>query len=177
MRITLVAAVAKNGVIGRDGDLPWRLPDDLKAFKRLTLGKPVVMGRKTWESIGRPLPERHNVIMTRSQDFEAPGASVVRSADEALELLADEDEIMIIGGGAIYRQLLDRTDRIYLTEVDAEVAGDVTFPALDPAEWVEVSCEQHAADERHEYAFTLRQLDRVRDCDPASSSDHRGQAD
>ena len=160
MRITLVAAVAKNGVSGRDGDLPWRLPDDLRTFKRLTLGKPVVMGRKTWDSIGRPLPGRHNVVMTRSRDFEAPGASVVRSADEALELLADDEEIMIIGGGAIYRQFLDRANRIYLTEVDAEVDGDVTFPELHDAEWEEVSREHHPADERHAHAFTLVQLDR-----------------
>lgn len=160
MRITLVAAVAKNGVIGRDGDLPWRLPDDLQAFKRLTLGKPVVMGRKTWESIGRPLPERLNVVMTRSEGFAAPGASVVSSAEAALELLADQAEVMVIGGGAIYRQFLGRADRIYLTEVDAEIDGDVTFPDLDAAEWVEVSREHHPADERHAHAFTLVRLDR-----------------
>ncbi len=161
MRITLVVAAARNGVIGRDGDLPWRLPDDLKTFKRLTLGKPVVMGRKTWESIGRPLPERHNVVMTRSRNFEATGARVVGSADAVLELLAEDDEIMIIGGGAIYRQFLDRADRIYLTEVDAEVDGDVTFPELDDAKWEEVSREHHPADERHAHAFTMRQLNRV----------------
>ena len=160
MRVTLVAAVAENGVIGRDGDLPWRLPDDLKAFKRLTLGKPVVMGRKTWDSIGRPLPGRHNVVMTRSSDFAAPGASVVRSADEAFELLNGEDEIMIIGGGAIYRQFLDRADRVYLTEVEAVIAGDVSFPELDRNGWTETSREYHPADERHAYAFTLVRLDR-----------------
>ena len=160
MRITLVAAVAKNGVIGRDGDLPWRLPDDLQAFKRLTLGKPVVMGRKTWESIGRPLPERLNVVTTRSEGFAAPGASVVSSAEAALELLAVQAEVMVIGGGAIYRQFLGRADRIYLTEVDAEIDGDVTFPDLDAAEWVEVSREHHPADERHAHAFTLVRLDR-----------------
>ena len=160
MRITLIAAVAKNGVIGRDGDLPWRLPDDLKTFKRLTLGKPVVMGRKTWESIGRPLPERLNVVMTRSRNFEAPGASVVPSTEAAIELLSNHDEVMVIGGGAIYRQFLDRADRIYLTEVDAEVDGDVTFPTLDSAEWVEMSREHHLADERHAHAFTLVRLDR-----------------
>ena len=160
MRIALVVAAAKNGVIGRDGDLPWRLPDDLRTFKRLTLGKPVVMGRKTWESIGRPLPERHNVIMTRSPDFEAPGATVVGSVDAVLELLADAEEIMIIGGGAIYEEFLDRADRIYLTEVDADVDGDVRFPALDAGDWEEVDREHHPADDRHKYAFTLRQLDR-----------------
>ena len=160
MRVTLIAAVAKNGVIGRDGDLPWRLPDDLKAFKRLTLHKPIVMGRKTWESLGRPLPERHNVVMTLSRHFDAPGASVVRSADEALELLADAGEVMIIGGGAIYREFLDRADRIYLTEVNAEIDGDVLFPALDRTQWTEVSREHHPADDRHAYPFSLVQLDR-----------------
>jgi dihydrofolate reductase len=101
-----------------------------------------------------------NVVMTRSQEFEAPGASVVRSAEEALELLADHDEVMVIGGGAIYRQFLDRADRIYLTEVDAEVDGDVTFPTLDSAAWVEMSREHHPADERHAHAFTLVRPDR-----------------
>ena len=142
MRVTLIVAVARNGVIGRDGDLPWRLPDDLKTFKRLTLGKPIVMGRKTWQSIGRPLPERLNIVMTRSP------------------LLADHDEIMVIDDKTIYRQFLDRADRIYLTEVDAEVDGDVTFPELDVADWEEVSREHHPADERHAYEFALRQLDR-----------------
>ena len=160
MRITLVAAVAKNGVIGRDGDLPWRLPDDLKTFKRLTLGKPVVMGRKTWESIGRPLPDRHNVVMTRSSDFEAPGASVVDSVEAALDLLAGADDVMIIGGGAIYREFLEFADRIFLTEVDAEVEGDVRFPSLDASRWSEVFRDYHPADERHAHAFTLVQLDR-----------------
>ena len=159
--ITLIAAVASNGIIGRDGDLPWHLPDDLKTFKRLTLGKPVVMGRKTWESIGRPLPGRQNVVMTRSGDYEAPGAHVVRSTSEALELLEGEDEIMIIGGGAIYRQFLDHADRIYLTEVDADIDGDVSFPDLDRRHWVEVAREHHPADTRHEHAFTLVQLARL----------------
>jgi len=159
-RITLIAAVANNGVIGRDGDLPWRLPDDLKAFKRLTLGNPVVMGRKTWESIGRPLPERRNVVMTRSDDYQTPGADVVHGASEALELLDGVDEVMIIGGGAIYRQFLGRADRIYLTEVDADIEGNVTFPDFDRSEWIEVAREHHPADDRHEHAFTLVQLDR-----------------
>jgi dihydrofolate reductase len=154
--------VANNGVIGRDGDLPWRLPDDLKAFKRLTLGKPVVMGRKTWESIGRPLPGRQNVVMTRSDNYEAPGAEVVRSASEVLELLDGEDEIMVIGGGAVYQQFLGHADRIYLTEVDAEIEGDVSFPEFDRSEWLDVAREYHPADERHEHAFTLVQLARLR---------------
>ena len=118
MRITLVAAVANNGVIGRDGDLPWRLPDDLKAFKQLTLGKPIVMGRKTWESLGRPLPERHNVVLTRSRDYSAAGASVVHSADEVLDLLGDEDDgfrvfLDTLDGGRICRRVLQLAHQRY----------------------------------------------------------------
>ena len=160
MRISLVVAVAENGVIGRDGELPWHLPDDLKAFKQITLGKPVLMGRKTWESIGRPLPGRHNVVITRQPDFVADGATVVDSPESALELLADEAEVMVIGGGAIYRAFLDQADRIFLTRVEAAVDGDATFPALNPGDWTEVSREHHAADERHAAGFTLLVLDR-----------------
>jgi len=160
MRISLVVAVAQNGVIGRDGELPWHLPDDLKAFKRITLGRPVLMGRKTWESIGRPLPGRHNVVITRQPDYVADGATVVESPESALELLADEPEIMVIGGGAIYRAFLDRADRIFLTRVEMTVDGDATFPVLDPGDWTEVSREYHPADERHAAGFTLLSLDR-----------------
>ncbi len=155
----MIVAVAANGVIGRDGELPWHLPEDLKHFKRLTLGKPVVMGRKTWESIGRPLPGRHNVVITRTPGYSADGASVANSPDAAIELLAGEPEIMIIGGGAIYRAFLEHASRIYLTEVDTEVEGDATFPGLGE-EWQHVSRESHAADERHAYAYTFIQLDR-----------------
>ena len=160
MRVSLIAAVAENGVIGRDGDLPWRLPDDLANFKRLTLGKPVIMGRKTWESLGRPLPGRHNVVMTRQENYYAPGASVVASAAAALDLLEGESEVMVIGGSAVYEEFLGRADRIYLTEVDAEVDGDVCFPALDKTAWTEVSSEYHDADDRHAHAFRFVQLDR-----------------
>ena len=156
----MIVAVAANGIIGRDGELPWHLPEDLRHFKRITLGKPVVMGRKTWESIGRPLPGRHNVVVTRSEDYVADGASVAGSPEAALELLADEPEVMIIGGGGIYGEFLARADRIYLTEVDVEIDGDASFPALDPGEWREVSCERHAADERHAYPYTFKRLDR-----------------
>ena len=160
MRVSLVVAVAENGVIGQDGELPWHLPDDLKAFKRITLGKPVLMGRKTWESIGRPLPGRHNVVITRQPDFVADGATVVDSPESALELVADEAEVMVIGGGAIYRAFLDRADRIFLTRVETMIDGDATFPELHPGDWTEVSREHHAADERHAAGFTLLVLDR-----------------
>ena len=156
----MIVAVAGNGVIGRDGELPWHLPADLQHFKRITLGKPVVMGRKTWESIGRPLPGRHNVVITRAKGYAAEGASVVESPEAALELLGEEPEVMIIGGGTIYEAFLERADRIYLTEVDTTVDGDARFPTLDPAEWREVSREAHAADERHAFACTFKQLDR-----------------
>lgn len=138
-RIVLVVAVAKNGVIGRDGGLPWRLPSDLKRFKQLTLGRPVLMGRKTWESIGRPLPGRPNIVVTRHAGFRAPGAEVVSSLDAgiaAAQRHADAlgvDEICVIGGGDIYRQIFERADVLHVTEVQGEVDGDTRFPAIDPA--------------------------------------------
>jgi dihydrofolate reductase len=138
-RIVLVVAVSRNGVIGRDGDLPWRLPSDLKRFKQLTLGKPVVMGRKTWASIGRPLPGRPNIVVTRDAAFSAPGAIVVASLDEGLAVAQREaaqlatDEICIIGGGEIYRQVFERADVLHVTHVEAEVDGDTRFPDIDPA--------------------------------------------
>ena len=138
-KIVLVVAVAGNGVIGRDGDLPWRLPSDLKRFKQLTLGKPVVMGRKTWDSIGRPLPGRPNIVVTRDPAFSAPGATVVASLDEAIAAARREaetlgvDEICVIGGGQVYAQAFDRADILHVTHVEADVAGDTRFPAIDPA--------------------------------------------
>lgn len=160
MRVSLVAAIARNGVIGRDGELPWRLPGDLRYFKALTLGKPVVMGRKTWESIGRPLPGRRNVVLTRQRDYAADGAEVVHTPDAALLLLNDEPEVMVIGGEAIYRAFLDRATTVYLTEVDAEVEGDARFPDLDRSAWVEISLEGNARDERDEHAYRFIRLDR-----------------
>ncbi len=160
MRVSLVAAVARNGVIGRDGELPWRLPGDLRYFKALTLGKPVVMGRKTWESIGRPLPGRRNVVITRQPGYAADGAEVVSSPEAALSLLEGEAEVMIIGGEAIYRAFLDRATRIYLTEVDADVEGDARFPDLGRSEWVETSREEGVPDERDEHAYRFISLDR-----------------
>ncbi|UDF28966.1 UNVERIFIED_ORG: dihydrofolate reductase [Roseateles sp. XES5] len=137
-KIVLVVAVADNGVIGRDGDLPWRLPSDLKRFKQLTLGKPVLMGRKTWDSIGRPLPGRPNIVITRDPAFSAAGATVVSSLDEAVAVARREaetlgvDEICVIGGGQIYAQAFDRADILHVTHVAASVEGDTRFPAIDP---------------------------------------------
>ena len=149
MRVSLIVAMAENRVIGNAGELPWRLAADLAYFKRITMGKPVVMGRKTWEAIGRPLPGRKNIVVTRNQAFAAEGAVVVHSLDAALDLVGSApgaEEVMVIGGEEIYRLALPRADRIYLTEVDLAPAGDARFPDLGPAVWREASREDHAAD-------------------------------
>lgn len=138
-KISIIVAVSRNGVIGQDGGLPWRLPTDLKRFKELTLGKPVIMGRKTWASIGRPLPGRPNIVITRNSGFHAEGAASVLSLDDALILAREQasalgvDEVCIIGGGEIYRQAIELADTVHVTEVDAEVQGDTRFPEIDPS--------------------------------------------
>lgn len=159
-RVSLIVAIAHGGVIGRDNDLPWHLPDDLKHFKALTWGKPVVMGRRTFESIGRPLPGRENRVVSRRPGFEAPGCRVFANLAQALA--GPVPEVMVIGGAQIYAAALPLAQRIYLTEVDAQVQGDARFPEFDPAEWHELSREPHAADERHAQGFTFRVLERVR---------------
>ena len=160
--ISFVVAVARNGVIGREGGLPWHISSDLKRFREITMGKPVIMGRKTWESLPRkPLPGRRNIVITRQAGFTAEGAEVVVSAGEALALTAGAPEVAVIGGGEIYRLFWPLVDRIYLTEVDLAVEGDTHFPALDPAQWREVGREQHPRGERDSAAFTLRILDRM----------------
>jgi dihydrofolate reductase len=160
--ISFVVAVSKNGVIGREGGLPWHISSDLKRFKEITMGKPVVMGRKTWESLPRrPLPGRRNIVITRSKDFVADGAEVAATPEEALRLSGDVPEVAVIGGGEIYRLFWPLVDRLYLTEVDLEVSGDTYFPAVLPAEWREVGREIHPRGERGSAAFTLRILDRM----------------
>ncbi len=155
--ITLIVAVADNGVIGRDNALPWHLPDDLKRFKRLTLGKPIVMGRKTFESIGKPLPGRLNVVLTRDPNYRREGVEVVHDVEGALRVAAgaeDASEIMIIGGADLFRSFLPRAGRVHLTRVHADVAGDVLWPQLDGS-WQRVAAESHAADELHRHAMTF----------------------
>ena len=153
MRISLIVALARNRVIGRDNQLPWRLSADLQHFKRLTMGKPIVMGRKTCESIGKPLPGRTNIVVTRNSSFSAEGCRVVHSIDEALVAAGGADEVMIMGGENLYSQLLPRADRLYLTEVQAEVSGDAWFPEFDATQWQELERESHRADENNEFDY------------------------
>jgi len=143
-------------VIGVDGQLPWHLPDDFAWFKRITMGKPIVMGRRTWESIGKPLPGRRNVVITRQAGYVADDADVVGSPKAALELLRDAEEIMVIGGGQVYAELIDQAECIYYTRVDVDIDGDTVFPSLPDAAWQLDSVESHLADERHAYAFEFR---------------------
>jgi dihydrofolate reductase len=153
--ITLIVAVADNGVIGRDNALPWHLPEDLKRFKRLTLGKPVVMGRRTFESIGKPLPGRHNIVVTRDANYRGGGITVVHDAEAALRAAGPVPEIMVIGGAGLFRALLPRATRLHLTRVHGNIEGDVLWPALDQREWAVVERESHSADERHAWPMTF----------------------
>ena len=161
MTLSIVVAMARNRVIGRDNDLPWRLPEDLKRFKALTMGKPMVMGRKTFESIGRPLPGRTTIVVSRQAGLQIPGCVVADSIDAAIRAADGAPEIMLVGGAQLYSEALPRVTRIYLTRIHADVEGDTLFPLLDPAEWRETSVGNHAADERHAYAFTYVNLERV----------------
>ena len=163
--LTLLVAAAENDVIGVNGQLPWRLPTDLQRFKRHTLGHPILMGRKTWDSLGRPLPGRPNLVVSRQPNLALPGAHVFAGVSEALAYarqLDGGDEVFGIGGGELYRLLLPLADRVLLTRVHATIAGDAVFPAIDPAEWREESREMHPADERHAHAFTFLDLRRLR---------------
>jgi len=158
--ITLVAAMGRNRGIGVDGGMPWHLPGELKHFKAATMGKAIVMGRKTWESIGRALPGRQNIVVTRNPHFRAQDCLVVASLDEAVQR-AESGEIMIIGGGQLYRQALSLADRMILTLVDCEPAADTFFPGWAEAEWREVSRRSQAADDRNPYSFEVVELVRV----------------
>lgn len=161
MIISLIVAMDRNGVIGSQGGMPWRLPADLRYFKKVTMGKPVVMGRKTFKSIGKPLPGRHNIVLTRSHSFAAPGCTVVHSPAAALTAAGNAEEVMIIGGAEIYRQFLPCSDRIYLTRIDAAFEGDTVFPELRAREWRATWEEAHKADEHHPYSFRWLILERA----------------
>lgn len=159
-RLEFVVAVARNGVIGRENALPWRLPADLRHFKRLTMGKPILMGRRTFDSIGRPLPGRRNVVLTSDRQWRAEGVVVARTLDEA-RAAAESDVLMVIGGAELYRALLPHASVVHLTEVHADVEGDTHFPPLARDEWRETSREEHPADAEHAHAFAFVTLERV----------------
>ncbi|MDV6376000.1 dihydrofolate reductase [Deinococcus arenicola] len=158
-RLIAVVAMAENRVIGKDGDLPWRLPADLAHFKRLTMGKPVIMGRKVYDSIGKPLPDRTNIVLTRNPEFQAPGCVVVHSPDAALQAAGDATDLMIIGGEEIYRLYLAQLDRVELTLIHAQIAGDTFFPEL-PGNWTETARRERAADTRNPYDLSFLTLER-----------------
>lgn len=163
MRLSLIAAMDCNGLIGADGDLPWHLPADLAHFKRLTVGKPIIMGRRTYESIGRPLPQRQNIVVTRSREFLAEGCTVVHRLVDAIAAAGDAGEAMVIGGASLYAEALPLASRLYLTLVEAELEGDTWFPAFDRAEWQEVSSEYRPPDEANPYGMRFLVLDRIRE--------------
>lgn len=155
MKITLIAAMAKNRAIGKNNQLLWHLSADLKHFKALTLGKPIIMGRKTFESIGKPLPGRKNIILTQQVDYHVDGCSVVNSISEALISAGDVSEVMIIGGANIYELFLPQADYLYLTEVDVDAIGDTYFPVFDLSVWQEISREMHSADDKNPYNYSF----------------------
>ena len=158
--MSIIAAVARNGVIGRDNRLPWRLPADLARFKAVTMGKPMIMGRRTWESLPGLLPGRRHIVLTRDPGYVAEGIERAGSLQEALSLAGPVEEVMVIGGAQLYRQVLPLAQRIYLTRLELEVAGDAHFPDLDPAQWREVARESHQADERHPCDYHFITLER-----------------
>lgn len=163
MIISLVVAAANNNVIGKDNQLLWRLPNDMKFFKNVTWGMPVVMGRKTFESLGKPLPGRKNIVLSRKSGLKTEGAVVVKSLEGAQFLVKEMDvkEMMVIGGGEIYDLVFEKARRIYLTRVDAEPEGDTLFPAIDPQEWKLVSKKDHEADEKHAYNYSFQVWERI----------------
>lgn len=168
IKLSLIVAMAQNRVIGINNNLPWHLSEDLKYFKRVTMGKAIIMGRKTYESIGKPLPGRTNIVVTRNEDYIADGIKVVHSLDEAIKLsenialIDDSEEAMVIGGAELYQQALVKADRIYLTEVHAEVQGDAYFPEFNRDEWQEIGREDFQAVESNIYDYSFIVLERSR---------------
>lgn len=160
MRINAIVAMSDNRVIGRHNQLLWHLPADMRHFKKLTMDKPILMGRKTWQSIGRALPGRCNVVITRELNFQACGCVVANSIDTALAAVSYSDEIFVIGGGILYEQMLPQVDRLYLTIVHHQFDGDAYFPELDMNEWIELEHIDHTSDEEHKYSYSFITLER-----------------
>ena len=161
MKLSVIVAMAANRVIGHENRLPWHLPADLQHFKATTLGKPVLMGRKTWESIGRPLPGRTNIVITRDTAYTAEGCVVAHSLGEAIQAAGEAEEIMIIGGAELYRQALPQTDRLYLTLVHGDFEGDTRFPEWQQDEWRETARIDHGADDKNPHAYSFITLERI----------------
>ena len=161
MRLSIVVAMDDNRLIGSKNQLPWHLPADLAYFKKLTTGKSILMGRKTYDSIGRPLPNRRNIVITRNSNISVPGCEVVSSIDHALELTKEDPEVMVIGGASLCEQLLPKINRLYITKIDGVFEGDVFFPKYDDFNWLEVSCESHPKDSSNAYSYKFIVLDRV----------------
>lgn len=154
MEISLILAASDNNVIGHDNQMPWHLSNDLKRFKSLTLGHPVIMGRKTFESLGRPLPGRQNIVISRNADYVAEGCDVVSSIEHALNMVSSQDEVFIIGGGQIYSQMWEKADNLYLTRVHTHINGETSVPQITDY-WAEISHETHDADEKNQYPYTF----------------------
>ena len=161
MKISLVVAVSANNVIGADGGLPWRLSEDLRRFKDITMGKPMIMGRQTFESIGKALPGRRNIILSRQAAYEQVGCDVVNTPEEALRLAGGADEVMIIGGGKVYEEFLPMTDRIYMTRVHTDVDGDTFFPEINDDEWRIVSSHPLPPNDERPFSISFQVLERV----------------
>ena len=158
MILSLIVAMDRNRIIGKDNTMPWYLPSDLRFFKRVTLGKPVIMGRKTYQSIGKPLPGRLNIIVSRDNTFQASGCTVVHSLQDALQVASSAAEVMLGGGATLYEQMLPQAQRIYLTEVDANIEGDARFPQFDEQQWQTVWYQTQPVDQKHQYSYKRRLL-------------------
>lgn len=163
MIVSAIFAVSENNVIGKGNDLPWRMPADLKHFKNITMGHPVIMGRKSFDSIGRPLPGRHNIVVTRDRNFRAEGVSVVHSLREAVEIAGADrpEEVFIIGGAQIYKKAFPYCDRLYMTRIHTETEGDVFLPEVDFSAWKLISEEKHLPDEKNIHDYTFRIYERI----------------
>jgi len=157
-KVSIIVAMAKNRVIGKDNDMPWHLPADLKHFRKMTSGKPIIMGRKTYESIGRPLPKRHNIIISRNSDYVVEGCDVVGSLDEAVACAGEVEELFIIGGGFLYEQTIKQADKLYLTFIDLDVEGDTFFPDYEQLKLTKTASEHHQKDEENPYDYEFTEF-------------------
>ena len=162
MTLSIIVAAAENGVIGHNNNLIWHLSSDLKHFKNITTGHTVIMGRKTFQSMGKALPNRRNIVITANKAYTAPGCEIVPDIESALQLAAQEEEAFIIGGGTIYRAIWEKADKLYLTRVHTAPTGDISIPEVKASEWQEISREAHPADEKNEYDYTSLEYRRIR---------------